>query len=48
MKLPMFQVKSGRSRDDDSPWVVVSVIAAPGWYYAAGVLAFVAVMAVLT
>jgi len=47
VNLPMFQIKSGRSRDDDSPWVVVSVIASPGWYWGAAIIAAVVALAVL-
>jgi hypothetical protein len=43
----MFKVVSGNNRDDDSPYICVSIIAAPFWYYLTGALAFVAAMAVL-
>jgi hypothetical protein len=47
MRLPIVQIKRGLSPDDDSPWLCVSVIASPGWFYAAGALAFIVALAAL-
>ena len=45
----MFKIDSGRlDVCGDPPFIVVSVIAHPFWFHLAGVLAFVAGMAVLS
>jgi hypothetical protein len=49
MNLPLFKIDRGRlDVCGDPPFIVVSVIAHPFYFYLTGALAFVAAMAVLT
>jgi hypothetical protein len=49
MSFPILKVDTGRLRTDgDPPYVCVSIIAHPAYFYLAGALAFVLAMAALS